>query len=144
MKTLHEWICRDLIEIDFNEGILYGHDQVFDTLPCVFATVEFYLCATDGLCRIADAIRKEAGKAPSEERSYNFYIGINAYTASKVDSSITFTVYDEFAEDNGEAYDIDLSDEDQAILYRIINDQCIRNLHTEAQELLKEAAENIG
>ena len=55
--TLTEKFISDAIHIDFGGEILYGSDQVFDTNPVRFPTVEFILKATDVLVEIADHIR---------------------------------------------------------------------------------------
>lgn len=85
----------DAIQIDFDIDIEYGQDQAFISYPTVFPTVTFGLAATAELISMADQITgygKDAG--------YEFMIGINDFTLSKVDSCIQF-----FAD--MEAYSID-------------------------------------
>ena len=85
----------DAVRIDFDIEIEYGQDQAFISYPVVFPTVEFQLEGSDELISMADQITgygKDAG--------YEFMIGINDFTLSKVDSCIQF-----FAD--MEAYSID-------------------------------------
>lgn len=71
------------IQIDFDIDIEYGQDQAFISYPTVFPTVTFGLEATDELIKMADQIT-----GYGEDAGYEFVIGINDFTPSKMDSSI--------------------------------------------------------
>lgn len=81
---------------------LLGSDQVFNLYPCRFATVNLMLENSRLLCKLADRLRKDLGFKPLDAMDeytsetcdqsgwYNFYIGLNDYNKSKVDSCIVF------------------------------------------------------
>jgi len=54
--TLTENFIRNAIQLDSGAEVMYGSDQVYDTYPCRFPTVEFQLAATDALVEVADRI----------------------------------------------------------------------------------------
>ena len=85
--TLTENFIRNAIQLDSGAEVMYGSDQVYDTYPCRFPTVEFQLAATDALVEVADRIRMEKGYLPMHTRDgrtdyvdsdgwYDFYVGI--------------------------------------------------------------------
>ena len=67
-----------------------------------------------------------------EDAAYEFLIGINDFTPSKVDSCIRF-----FAD--MEAYSIDLDDEDLPMIFDTLDSQCRENLGKGCLDLLEEA-----
>ena len=151
--TLTENFISDAIRIDFGGEILYGSDQVFDTHPVRFPTVEFILKATDVLVEIADRIRFDKGYPPVYPRAdgmnydadgfYNFYIGISKLPgdgqACRADKCISFVVVNSDSSDNEDMYDIELSESDQEIVLAALDKQCRRHLGKSCEELLAEA-----
>lgn len=62
--TLTEKFITDAIHLDAGADIMYGSDQMYDSYPISFPTVEFQLTATDALAELADGIRLEKGCKP--------------------------------------------------------------------------------
>ena len=151
--TLTEKFISDAIHIDFGGEILYGSDQVFDTNPVRFPTVEFILKATDVLVEIADRIRFEKGYPPvypiaegmnyDTDGFYNFYIGISKLPGEgqecRADKCVNFVVVNSDSSDNEDMYDIELSESDQEIVLAVLDKQCRRYLGKGCEELLAEA-----
>ena len=155
--TLTEQFISDAIHIDFGGEILYGSDQVFDTHPVRFPTVEFILTATDVLVEIADRIRFDKGYPPMYPRAdgmdydtdgfYNFYIGISKLPGEgqecRADKSISFVVVNSDSSDNEDMYSIELSESDQEIALDVLDKQCRRHLGKGCAELLAEAEKTM-
>ena len=143
--TLTEKFISDAIRIDFGGEILYGSDQVFDTHPVRFPTVEFELAVTTELCEIVDEIRKERGYLPmledggDSEGWYDVFLGLNGYTDTHMDTSIMAVVVNSDSEDNEDYYLIDLSEDEQREIYAILDDQCKRYYEKSCADLLEEA-----
>ena len=117
----------DAIKIDFDIEIEYGQDQAFISYPTVFPTVTFGLEAADEIIKMADQItgyRKDAG--------YEFVIGINDFTPSKMDTCLMFTV-------DMETYSIDLKDEELPMIFDSLDSQCREKLGKGCLDLLEEA-----
>ena len=148
---LMEGFIRDEIYIDFGSEPLFGQDQLYDSFPVVFPTVDFALMDTNGLCRIADRIRKDAGYVPlypldeyAQEQTdqdgwYAFYVGINGCSKTRMNSCIEFWVGNSQSPDNEEIYTIDLSLDEQLYLYQRLDCQCRKYLGKTCMELLKDA-----
>ena len=155
--TLTENFISDAIHIDFGGEILYGSDEVFDTHPVRFATVEFILKATDVLVEIADCIRFDKGYPPVYPRAegmnydtdgfYNFYIGISKLPGEgqecRADKCISFVVVNSDSSDNEDMYSIELSESDQEIVLNILDKQCRRHLGKSCADLLAEAEKGM-
>ena len=62
--TFTEAVIQDGIHVDFSNDPLFDSDQVNNSFPCRFATVQFELYATELLMHIANRIRKEQGFKP--------------------------------------------------------------------------------
>lgn len=149
--TLIEGFVRDNIIIDFAGDVLYGSDQADITYPRRFATVEFPLCATDGLIQIADRIRKDAGFLPmhamdeigenecDNEGWYDFFTGISTFTENRMGGCIEFVVVNANSEDNEQLYAIELSEEEKLTVFNRLDEQCRRHLGKSCEELLQEA-----
>lgn len=149
--TLMEGFVKDEVFIDFGADIIYGADQCYIDYPCRFPTVGFQLMATNGLSLIADRIRKDQGFKPMHPMDeytddtcdndgwYDFYIGLNGYSDTHVDSCIKFVVVNSDSEDNEQQYTIDLTTEEQEVIYTCLDAQCRRNLGKGCDELLAEA-----
>ena len=153
--TLIEGFVRDEIFIDFGVDILYGSDQCYINYPCRFPTVGFQLMATNGLSQIADRIRKDMGFKPMHPMDeftddtcgndgwYDFYVGINGYAQNHMDSCIEFVVVNSESDDNEQRYTIDLTTEEQEVIYARLDEQCRRYLGKGCVELLAEARKQM-
>ena len=149
--TLFEGFVKDEVFIDFGADVLYGSDQCYVNYPCQFPTVGFQLMATSGLAQIADRIRKEQGFKPMHPMDeytdetcdqngwYDFFIGLNDWSNSKVDSCIDVIVVNSDSPDNEECYTIDLDGKEQEYVYARLDEQCRKYLGKSCEELLAEA-----
>ena len=149
--TLTEGFVKDAVFIDFGAEILYGSDQCYVSYPCRFPTVSFQLMATNGLSQIADRIRKDMGFKPMHPMDeytdatcdndgwYDFYIGINGYAENQMDSGIEFVVINSDCNDNEQQYTINLTKEEQDVIYACLDEQCRSHLGKGCAELLAEA-----
>ena len=142
------------IVIDFNDEILYDQTVIYNSCPVPVATVGFILVDTTALIKILDAIRVERGYLPmlqpdddseyDENGWYRFYINLNDYTPSHIDTSIEGVVMSDGAPDDFQSYSIDLTDEEQKMLYDEIDKQCRSGMRQSAEELLAEAREYMN
>ena len=149
--TLLEGFLKDNLLVDFGSEVRYGSDQVFQDHPCRFATAGFELMATSGLEQIADRIRKDEGFRPihpmdeyTEETCdgdgfYVFYVGINGYAQTHMDSCIEFLLVNSDSPDNEELYAVILSPAEQEMVYASLDAQCREYLGKDCEELLLEA-----
>ena len=133
------------IHIDTEAEYMLGDDQAYNSYPIRFPTVEFQLVATLGLSQAADAMRKAKGFLPMLEDGgdtegwYDFYIGLNGFTDTNLDTSIMFVVVNSDSPDNEDYYTIDLSEAEQRAIYSILDDQCRRYYEKSCAGLLEEA-----
>lgn len=137
----------DNIYVDIGEEPIFGYDQAYISYPTVFETVEFELVGTDGLISLVDALRRADGfgtYAEDEECWYDFYIGLNGFNDSKVDTCISAIVVNSWYDDDEQEYIIDIDDEEQRYIYDCIDEQCRKWLGKSADELMKEAKEEIA
>lgn len=156
--TLTEKFIADAIQLDSGAEVIYGSDQMCDTDPCRFATVEFQLMATDALVEVADRIRMEKGYLPMHPRDgrtddvdndgfYDFYIGISRLPGEnqlvKLDSSISFVVVNSDSDDNEDMYTIDLTASEAEYVYEILNRQCRRYHGKDCETLMAEAEKEL-
>lgn len=156
--TLTEKFIADAIQLDSGADVMYGSDQINDTYPCRFATVEFQLMATDALVEVADRIRMEKGYLPMHPRDgrtddvdndgfYDFYIGISRLPGEnqlvKLDSSISFVVVNSDSDDNEDMYTIDLTASEAEYVYEILNRQCRRYHGKDCETLMAEAEKEL-
>ncbi len=153
--TLIEGFARDEIFIDPHAEPIFGDDQCFLCYPERFATVTFELQATNGLIQIADRIRKDLGFRPmhpmdeydddscDNEGWYDFYAGLNGYAKNHMDSCLEFVVVNAGSEDNEELYTIDLTAEEQKVVYNRLDEQCRMNEGKSCEELLAEAEKRM-
>ena len=131
------------IFINMNDsGFLYGHDQMYNTYPVVFATVTFTLAATDNLYQMADeVVRQENDGYYTDEEiddmCYDFYISVNDLPDCKIDNAIT--VFDE----GGGMYVIDLTEEERNMIYEVINQQCLDIIGKSCDDLLAESRKEM-
>lgn len=156
IKTLIDHFMRENVSIDPHTEIMYGSEQAYNTVPCRFATVGFEIYGGYALQLIADRIRKDQGFKPLEpiddedydtdcdqEGEYCFYVGLNDYNESKVDSNISFMLTNSTSLDNEEIYAIDLSEEEQKALYRRLDEDSRIVFKKSCEELLAEAREEM-
>ncbi len=153
--NLTECFVRENIFVDFSAEVLYGDDQCYIDYPYRFPTVGFELMATSGLVEIADRIRKDKGYRPmhamdeytddtcDNEGWYDFFIGLNGFSETKLDSSIEFVVVNADSEDNEETYTIDLTEEEQIAIYNRLDEECRKHLGQSCEELLAEARKRM-
>lgn len=151
--TLTENFIADAVHLDAGAEVMYGADEMFDSYPIRFATVEFQLIATDALVEIADRIRIEKGYLPMHPRDdstdcdvdgfYNFYVGISKLPCGeqecRIDNSVSFVVVNSDSKDNENMYEIELNAYEQECVFAVLNRQCRRYLGKSCEELLKEA-----
>ena len=149
--TLIEWFVRNEIVLDPYTEPVYGEDQCFVSYPERFATVSLALRETNGLIQIADRIRTDLGFRPmhpmdeydddscDNEGWYDFYVGLNGHADNHMDSCIEFIVVNGGSEDNESVYTIELTAEEQAAIYRRLDEQCLFCFGQSCEELLAEA-----
>lgn len=128
MKDFRQW-AEDAIQIDFEDEITYSHDQANINYPVVFPTVGFTLVLTKLLC---DSGRIKQNNLDADDEDFAFYIGINGFTKTKLNNCIEFTCGDE--QDT-----IDLTEEEQEVVFAVLDRQCKEKLGKSCDELLEEA-----
>lgn len=121
----------EAILIDFDEEIEYGQDQAYLSYPTVFPTVNLMLQDTPELIAVADALCSH-----EEEDIYEFMIGINGFTKSRLDNCIMFFI-------GGIPRRIELADEEQYDIFNRLDAQCREHLGKGCEDLLKEAESEI-
>ena len=152
--TLTEKFITDAIQLESGAEVMYGTDEIYDTFPCRFPTVEFQLSAKDALVEVADRIRMEKGYLPMHPRDgrtddvdndgwYDFYVGISKlpgdHQQCQLDSSICFVVVNSDSDDNEDMYTIDLTESEKECVFEILNRQCRRYHGKDCAALLAEA-----
>jgi len=70
---------------------------------------------------------------------YNFQISINGFLSTKLDSCIEFVVVNSDSEDNEQAYEIDLTEAEQELIYALLDKQCRAYFGKGCEKLLEEA-----
>ena len=120
----------EAILIDFDEEIEYDQDQAV-SCPTVFPTVNFMLQNTPELIAVADALCRH-----KEYDIYEFMIGINGFTKSRLDDCIKFFI-------GGIPRRIELEDEEQYAIFNSLDAQCREHLGKSCEDLLKEAESEI-
>ena len=160
--TLSEDLINTEIFIDFDSELIYGEDQAYICCPKRFPTVRFQLKPTRGLVEIADGIRHKLGFLPMYPAQgcksndcnactdcndidcdgwYDFFISLNGLNESHLDTCIAVVVAGSNSPDNEDMYTIDLSEDEQKMLYKRFDEQCRKNIDKTCEELLKEAEE---
>ena len=158
--TLSEDFINTEIFIDFDSELIYGEDQAYICCPKRFPTVRFQLKPTRGLVEIADGIRHKLGFKPMYPAQgckskdcnactdcndidcdgwYDFFISLNGFNDSHLDTCIAVVVAGSDSPDNEDMYTIDLTEDEQKLLYKRFDEQCRRNIDKTCEELLKEA-----
>ena len=156
--TLTENFIRDAIQLDSNAEVICGSDEIFDTYPCRFPTVEFQLMATDALVEVADRIRIEKGYKPMHPRDgrtddvdndgwYDFYLGVSKLPGEnqeyRLDNCITFIVVNSDSDDNEDMYEIQLTDDERSAVHDILNAHCRRYHGKDIAAMLSEAEKEM-
>lgn len=138
MELLHGLL--DLcIELDEEDTLLYGSDQAYIYYPCVFATVNIKLLSTDMLEQIVDLMRLREGlPLRGEDSWYDFYIELNDYNSPKIATCIECVLCDDNSE---ETYYIDLDQNTQYALYKVLDHKCFITYGKGCATLLAEARE---
>lgn len=145
IPTMLDYVVKDAVIVDFGEGYELGYDQEGMNYPRVFAVVKFQLVDTTILCRIADRVCKDDGYSIpdldylTEEIWYNFTVGINDCTESHLDTCIEFEAVGGNSGNVLHTGIIDLSNEEQTLIYACIDNQCKQRLGRSCADLLKEA-----
>ena len=158
--TLSENFINTEIFIDFDSELIYGEDQAYICCPKLFPTVRFQLKPTRGLVEIADGIRHKLGFKPMYPKKgceskdcntctdcndidcdgwYDFFISLNGFNDSHIDTCIAVVVAGSDSPDNEDMYTINLTEDEQKLLYNRFDEQCMRNIDKTCEELLKEA-----
>ncbi len=132
MSLFNLW-ASNAIQIDFNEEITCSHDQAYISVPTVFPTVSFTLLATGLLC---EAGKTKLNNPDCDDEDFAFYIGINGFTKTKLNNCIEFTCGDE--QDT-----IDLTEEEQEVVFAVLDRQCKEKLGKGCDDLLEEAKAQI-
>ena len=138
-------ILEEMIRIDPQDEYWLGDDQCCLDYPRRFPVVTFDLFATADLCCIADKMRMKLGYKPmlgddgDLDGWYNFQISINGFSSTKLDSCIEFVVVNSDSEDNEQAYEIDLTEAEQELIYALLDKQCRAYFGKGCEELLEEA-----
>lgn len=156
--TLTEKFITDAIHLDAGAESMYGSDQMYDSCPISFPTVEFQLMAMDVLTELADGIRIEKGFKPMFPRDghaddvdndgwYDFYIGISKLPSKnqdcRLDNCISFMVVNSDSDDNEDMYTIDLTESEQECIFEILNQQCRKYHGKDCATLLAEAEKEM-
>ena len=128
---------RRAILIDAIEDYHLGDDQACLNYPKRYPTVEFELVDT--------IERKGKGFEPGLEDGgdanawYSMYLGLNGFTPSGLDTSILAVVVNSDSEDNEHSYYLDLSEEEQRVIFALLDEQCREHYNKSCADLLEEA-----
>ncbi len=125
------FIDNDYIDIDELDYI-FGHEQAYDSFPCVFPSVRIKLIGTNGLYELGDKAR--GGYDP--ESYYDFFVWLNGYNRHHIETCLYIIDCDL------KDYYVDLSEDEQEYIYQCINESY------DCEQLLKNCAdyckEDIG
>ena len=132
MNNFKLW-ASDAIQIDFDDEIIFSHDQANISYPVVFPTVSFTLFPTKLLC---DSGRIKQNNLDAADDDFSFYIGINGFTKTKLNNCSEYTCGDE--QDT-----IDLTEEEQETVFAVLDAQCKAKLGKGCDDLLEEAKTRI-
>ena len=136
---------RRAVYLDAMEDYQLGDDQACQNYPMRYPTVEFELVDTIELCEIVDTIRKGKGYRPVLEEGgdtsawYSMYLGLNGYTSTGLDTSILAIVVNSDSEDNEQPYYLDLSEDEQCVIFKLLDEQCREHYGKSCVDLLEEA-----
>lgn len=152
MLDVKKAIWIDAGEFDYTN---FDSDQAYIDFPVRFPTVTIQLESTDTLTEIVDAMRVEAGHKPmmypdgwKQEDGYddfdcdgwyNYYVTLNGFTDTMVSNCIEAIVDSPNADDDGQSYDIDLTEAEQIAIYNELDRQLRERFDTSCDALLEEA-----
>lgn len=150
-------INKNTISLDPDGYWSFGSDQANINYPVRFPTVTIALESTEVLDKIVDAMRAEAGHKPmfpdnwkeldpeewDDNGWYNFYVGLNGFADTMVDTSIEAIVQSPWADDNEQSYYIDLTEAEQIAIYHELDRQLISQFGTSCEELLEDARKEM-
>jgi len=123
------------IILNMDNEILYGSDQAYVSYPTRFATVTLPLLPTEELLEAVNRLR--TGSDPVED--VEFSVGINEFTATKLDNCIEAIITATDAPDIEERYTIDLNEDEQRKVFAALDAECHEKLGKGCDELLAEA-----
>lgn len=148
---MFDTILRNHVFIDFGADYRFTDEQINLTYPTRFPVVRFQLMVTSLLVSLVDRMRKDAGFTPfypvdeytesmcDQEGWYDFYIGLNGWSDTKVDGCIEAVVCNSCSADDGELYTLDLTHDEQLLMYSRLDEQCRKHLGKSCEELLMDA-----
>lgn len=130
------------IFLDPKRSYACAYDQAYIDCPEVFPVVQIPLVSNRPMQAIADSVRKTQGIEVSPDADYRFSIGIQNYTDTGIDSSITVEILD--PDDDGlQPIFIDLSEDEQVSIRMLLEACAIHFYGNTLQELLQIAAREI-
>lgn len=140
IPTLTDYFMRANIFVDPSNEIEYGWDQAYVDYPITFPTVGLEIWGGEGLDDIVRIMRIEEGHGPvPDAASFDYRVGLNTFTKSRVDTVILATVRENQSLYIEREYIITLSEAEQEALYRQLDEQCRDHLGKSCEDLLAEA-----
>lgn len=144
VSTLTELFMRANIFVDPSNEIDFGWDRDYVDRLITFPTVGLDIWGGEGLDGIVRIMRIEEGHGPvPDNASFDYHVGLNAFTKSRVDTVILATVRENQAPYIEREYIITLSEAEQAALYRQLDEQCREILGKSCEDLLAEARKRM-
>ena len=136
VPALIDYFMRANIFVDPSNEIDYGWDQAYVDYPVTFPTVGLEIWGGEGLDSIVRIMRIEEGHGPvPDDASFDYRVGLNAFTKSRVDTVILATVRENQSPYIEHEYIITLSEAEQESLYRQLGE----HLGKSCEDLLAEA-----
>ena len=123
------------IILNMENEILYGSDQAYVSYPTRFATVTLPLRSTEELLDAVNRLRADSDPVDDVE----FSVGLNDFTAIKLDNCIEAIITATDAPDVEERYSIDLSEDEQREMFASLDRECRDKLGKGCEDLLAEA-----
>lgn len=123
------------LKTNFDDEFLFGSDQAYVSFPTRFATVSIPLQETEELIQLV----KETTGIFSEYASFQFYVGLNDYTATKTDNCIEFEEFGNDEYSDGARDSIFLEEDEQKALYARLDEELKAHLGKGCEDLLAEA-----
>lgn len=152
MLDVKKSIYIDANEFDYTN---FDSDQAYVDFPVRFPTVTIQLESTNILTEIVDAMRVEAGHKPMMypdgwkhedgyddfdcDGWYNYYVTLNGFSDTMLCNCIEAIVDSPNADDDGQSYDIDLTEAEQIEIYNELNKQLKERFNSSCDALLEEA-----
>lgn len=114
---------KDAVMFDINSEIVSGYGIDGLHYNNRFATVSIGLEETDILRGMVENMRLDAGITPNKGDTYSFSTGFNELTKTSVDTCIVADVQSSACDDDGTSYYIDIGDEAQREVFRVLDKQ---------------------